>query len=163
MIWVEFCLFKKKHIPLFIRRQTNTICGNVACFSQCTHGRVHFLSHCFTAPWCPNVLDQANDGLLQWPLHKRYVTSLYLAVTTFSTVRYGDLHPESQAKMIFSMIYMIWNIGFAAYIGLQITSMIERIVNKHVSNILFKLLLHMLCVFNVFVLNSLELHSYALV
>lgn len=65
--WYElsFVCLKKKHIPLFIRQQTNTICGNVASFSQCTHGRLHFLSHCFTAPWCPKVLDQVNSGLFQ--------------------------------------------------------------------------------------------------
>lgn len=99
--------------------------------------------------WTKSIPD-----FFKWSLRKRYVTSLYLAVTTFSTVGYGDLHPESQAEMIFSLIYMIWNIGFAAYIGLLFTSMIERIVKKHVSNILFKLLLHMLCVFNVLVLNK---------
>jgi hypothetical protein len=37
-------------------------------------------------------------------------------MTAFATVGYRDLHAERQIEMIFSMIYMVWNLGFTAYV-----------------------------------------------
>jgi potassium channel len=76
-------------------------------------------------------------NFFKWKLRKRYITSLYLAMTTFSTVGYGDLHAESQGEMIFSIMYMIWNIGFLAYIMQHFDKIIQRITDKHVSKVIF--------------------------
>lgn len=44
------------------------------------------------------------------------VLTLYFALTTLSTVGYGDYHPVSQAEMIFISIVMLGGVAFFSYI-----------------------------------------------
>ncbi|GAU43073.1 hypothetical protein TSUD_194270 [Trifolium subterraneum] len=47
---------------------------------------------------------------------QRYVTSMYLAVISFTTVGYGDLHPISTDEMVFSVIFLLIDFGLIAYV-----------------------------------------------
>ncbi|RAL37244.1 hypothetical protein DM860_004166 [Cuscuta australis] len=54
----------------------------------------------------------------------RYVTSIYWSITTLSTVGYGDLHAENTLEMIFTMIYMLFDLGLTAYLIGNMTNLV---------------------------------------
>ncbi|KAI3879181.1 hypothetical protein MKW98_028748 [Papaver atlanticum] len=57
-----------------------------------------------------------------------YKYSLYWTITTLTTVGYGDLHPQNTIEKIFSIFFMLFNIGFNAYV---IGNMTNLIVHSH--------------------------------
>jgi len=57
-----------------------------------------------------------------WPI----LDSVYFAVTTFSTVGYGDLAPSSEQSKIFTIFYILWGVIGVAFI---IEDAGEKIVN----------------------------------
>ncbi|XP_026456270.1 potassium channel KAT3-like [Papaver somniferum] len=57
-----------------------------------------------------------------------YTYSLYWTITTLTTVGYGDLHPQNTREKIFSIFFMLFNIGFIAYV---IGNMTNLIVHSH--------------------------------
>ena len=46
----------------------------------------------------------------------RYFISLYWSMTTFSTNGYGDFTSQNEAEVIWSICYMMWNLGLSAYV-----------------------------------------------
>jgi len=44
------------------------------------------------------------------------ITSCYFALTTLSTVGYGDLFPVSSVEMVFSVIVMLLGVAFFSFI-----------------------------------------------
>ncbi|PWA53533.1 Ankyrin repeat-containing protein [Artemisia annua] len=59
-------------------------------------------------------------------LLKRYVTSLYFAIITMTTVGYGDIHAVNVREMIFIMVYVSFDMVLAAYLGGNITALVVR-------------------------------------
>ena len=57
---------------------------------------------------------------------KRYVASLYWAITTFATVGYGDWFPVSVAETLWTMCYMLFNVALTAFIVGTITLLVVR-------------------------------------
>lgn len=53
------------------------------------------------------------------------VTSLYFALTTLSTVGYGDLFPVSQIERIFAVIVMLLGVAFFSFIMGNIMTIVE--------------------------------------
>lgn len=47
--------------------------------------------------------------------------SLYFSVITVATVGYGDLHPTKDISKIFTMVYVIFGVGFFLYLFSSIT------------------------------------------
>ena len=47
---------------------------------------------------------------------RRYFISLYWSMTTFSTNGYGDFTSQNEAEVVWSICYMMWNLGLSAYI-----------------------------------------------
>ncbi|KAL9688723.1 hypothetical protein QQ045_033147 [Rhodiola kirilowii] len=54
----------------------------------------------------------------------RYVTSIYWSITTLATVGYGDLHAQNTREMIFSVFYMLFNLGLTAYLIGNMTNLV---------------------------------------
>ncbi|XP_051137725.1 potassium channel KAT3 [Andrographis paniculata] len=53
-----------------------------------------------------------------------YTYSMYWAIVTLSTTGYGDLHAENTGEKVFSIFYMLFNIGLTAYLIGNMTNLI---------------------------------------
>eukprot|EP01018_Ginkgo_biloba_P019913 Gb_34207 [translate_table: standard] len=54
----------------------------------------------------------------------RYISSMYWSITTLTTVGYGDLHAVNSREMIFDIFYMLFNLGFTAYLIGNMTNLV---------------------------------------
>ncbi|XP_075501858.1 potassium channel AKT2/3 [Primulina tabacum] len=54
----------------------------------------------------------------------RYISSLYLSITTMTTVGYGDIHAVNTMEMAFTICYMLFNLGLTAYIIGNMTNLV---------------------------------------
>ncbi|KAL1556812.1 RAC-alpha serine/threonine-protein kinase [Salvia divinorum] len=66
----------------------------------------------------------------QLSLWFRYVTSIYWSITTLSTVGYGDLHAVNSKEMMFSVFYMLFNLGLTAYLIGNMTNLVVHGTSK---------------------------------
>ncbi|XP_020587707.1 potassium channel KAT1-like [Phalaenopsis equestris] len=93
-----------------------------------------FVAHC---AGCANYLiaDRYPDARRTWigvvtpnfraqSLWVRYVTSVYWSITTLTTTGYGDLHAENPREMLFSIFYMLFNLGLTAYLIGNMTNLV---------------------------------------
>lgn len=53
-----------------------------------------------------------------------YTYSMYWAIVTLSTTGYGDLHAQNTGEKVFSIFYMLFNIGLTAYLIGNMTNLI---------------------------------------
>ncbi|KAJ4967285.1 hypothetical protein NE237_019134 [Protea cynaroides] len=54
----------------------------------------------------------------------RYISAIYWAMTTMTTVGYGDLHAVNSIEMIFNIFYMLFNLGLTAYLIGNMTNLV---------------------------------------
>ncbi|PSS01175.1 Potassium channel like [Actinidia chinensis var. chinensis] len=64
-----------------------------------------------------------------------YTYSMYWSIVTLATVGYGDLHAENTGEKVFSIFYMLFNIGLTAYL---IGNMTNLIVHSSVRTFLMR-------------------------
>ncbi|KAK9697777.1 hypothetical protein RND81_08G060700 [Saponaria officinalis] len=64
------------------------------------------------------------EDFLQFSIWTRYIMSVYWAITTLSTVGYGDLHPVNEYEMIFDIFYMLFNLGLTSYLIGNMTNLV---------------------------------------
>lgn len=53
-----------------------------------------------------------------------YVTAMYWSITTLSTTGYGDLHATNAWEMVFTTIFMVFNLGLSSYIIGNMTNLV---------------------------------------
>ncbi|KAE8698374.1 Potassium channel AKT1 [Hibiscus syriacus] len=117
-------LEKDKNYSYFWVRYSKLICvtlfvvHNAGCF-------IYLLAAKFHDPgrtWIGVVLGA--DFKEKQTLLSRYVTSIYWAITTFTTVGYGDIHPVNTGEMAFDVFYMLINVGLFAYLIGNMTNLV---------------------------------------
>ncbi|KAF7806349.1 Potassium channel AKT1 [Senna tora] len=64
------------------------------------------------------------ENFPQLSLWTRYVTSIYWSISTLTTVGYGDFHPVNAREMIFSIFYMLFNLGLMPYLIGNMTNLV---------------------------------------
>ena len=70
--------------------------------------------------WIGSVIPDFKERSL-W---MRYVSSIYWSMTTMTTVGYGDLHAANTREMIFTVFYMLFNLGFNSYLIGNMTNLV---------------------------------------
>jgi len=89
----------------------------------------HWLACCF---WVIGKEHEERDSwiikaeLVDADFQMRYITSLYWALTTMTTVGYGDVSPISTNERLFGMVGMIIAAGVYAYIINNVGKMVSR-------------------------------------
>ncbi|KAL5227927.1 hypothetical protein ABZP36_016192, partial [Zizania latifolia] len=56
----------------------------------------------------------------------RFSFSIYWSITTLTTTGYGDLHAENPREMLFSICYMLFNLGLTAYLIGNMTNLVVQ-------------------------------------
>ncbi|KAG5596658.1 hypothetical protein H5410_037890 [Solanum commersonii] len=59
-----------------------------------------------------------------------YVMSMYWSITTLTTTGYGDLHAVATEEMIFTMMYMLFDLRLTAYIIGNMTNLVVHGISK---------------------------------
>ena len=59
-----------------------------------------------------------------------YITSIYWAFTTLTTVGYGDIGVETILEKNFSMVWMIFGVGFYSFNIGSLVCLLSRINTK---------------------------------
>uniref|UniRef100_A0A0E0JFG6 Potassium channel n=1 Tax=Oryza punctata TaxID=4537 RepID=A0A0E0JFG6_ORYPU len=108
--------------------------GYLACFDYGVFGAsVNYLPGCFNyliADRYPNPartwIGAAIPNYRSQSLWVRYVTAIYWSITTLTTIGYGDLHEENPREMLFSICYMLFNLGLTAYLIGNMTNLVVQ-------------------------------------
>ncbi|XP_054797162.1 potassium channel AKT1-like isoform X2 [Prosopis cineraria] len=66
----------------------------------------------------------------QMHLWGHYITSVYWALVTLSTVGYGDLHPVNTKEMTFDIFYIFYILGLNSYLIGNMTNMLVHITSR---------------------------------
>lgn len=66
------------------------------------------------------------DQVADMNTFERYVTSLYWAMVTFTTVGYGDYHPVNEIEQVWGIIFMLLNMIISSWIIGSITLLIVK-------------------------------------
>ncbi|PAN09666.1 hypothetical protein PAHAL_2G041400 [Panicum hallii] len=53
-----------------------------------------------------------------------YAASMYWSITTLTTVGYGDMHAVNTGEMVFTTLYMLFNLGLTAYLIGNMTNLV---------------------------------------
>lgn len=86
----------------------------VAGIATCTFLTCHWMA-CFMAISGPGFLD-TYSGDMGTGAPERYLAALYWAMTTITTVGYGDITPDSNGERIYAMLAMVVGGSFYGYI-----------------------------------------------
>lgn len=71
--------------------------------------------------WIGTSMD---SNFLEQELWISYVMAIYWAITTLTTVGYGDLHAVNTREMIFDIFFMLCNLGLTSYLIGNMTNLV---------------------------------------
>lgn len=103
----------------------------------------HWLG-CFMAWVSDGCIESCDEGLISKNVHfyiTQYVASVYWAMTTMSTVGYGDITPDSNWQRVYSMVAMIIGGTFYGFVVGHITTLMttrglrDRIFNARMDEL----------------------------
>ncbi|XP_059070022.1 potassium channel KAT2 isoform X1 [Cryptomeria japonica] len=89
-----------------------------------------------------------------------YVASIYWAITTVTTIGYGDLHAFNTREKLFTIFYLFFNMGFTAYLIGNMTTLLVHSAMKtfmFVSNVYPKFYVGFCFLLNLSFLLNLDL------
>ncbi|KAL3330415.1 hypothetical protein AABB24_034319 [Solanum stoloniferum] len=76
--------------------------------------------------WLSLAIGNHHDRSI-WDL---YVMCMYWSITTLTTTGYGDLHAVATEEMIFTMFYMLFDLGLTAYLIGNMTNLVVHATSK---------------------------------
>uniref|UniRef100_M1CU62 Potassium channel n=1 Tax=Solanum tuberosum TaxID=4113 RepID=M1CU62_SOLTU len=76
--------------------------------------------------WLSLAIGNHHDRSI-WDL---YVMCMYWSITTLTTTGYGDLHAVATEEMIFTMFYMLFDLGLTAYLIGNMTNLVVHGTSK---------------------------------
>jgi hypothetical protein len=65
-------------------------------------------------------------GMMDEPQERLYLASLYWALTTLTTVGYGDIAARTTVEMSFSLIWMLFGVGIYSFVIGSLTSVLSN-------------------------------------
>ncbi|KAK2411610.1 potassium channel AKT1 [Trifolium repens] len=95
------------------------------CYLVCHYGGcVFYLMATFHAHVENTWFSLVDLNFVTLGLINKYVTSMYYAVISFTTVGYGDLHPVYIDEKVFSVIFLLADFGLVAYVATTIVYLV---------------------------------------
>jgi hypothetical protein len=77
-----------------------------------------------------------------------YTCAVYWSITALATVGYGDLHATNIGEMLFSIAFMLFNMGLTSYIIGNITNLVVRETSNTFKMVSYLHTLHMFFFFS---------------
>ncbi|CAN6203144.1 unnamed protein product [Urochloa humidicola] len=115
-------LEKDRKFSYFWVRCTKLIC--VTLFAvHCAGCFYYLLADRYPDPthtWLSSSMPDFRDASI-W---RRYAASMYWSITTLTTVGYGDMHAVNTGEMVFTTLYMLFNLGLTAYLIGNMTNLV---------------------------------------
>ncbi|KAF8780553.1 hypothetical protein HU200_001399 [Digitaria exilis] len=115
-------LEKDRKFSYFWVRCTKLIC--VTLFAvHCAGCFYYLLADRYPDPldtWLSSSMPDFHDASM-W---RRYAASMYWSITTLTTVGYGDMHAVNTGEMVFTTLYMLFNLGLTAYLIGNMTNLV---------------------------------------
>ncbi|CAM0153226.1 unnamed protein product [Urochloa decumbens] len=115
-------LEKDRKFSYFWVRCTKLICVTLfavhcaGCFYYLLADRYPDRTHTWLSASMPDFHDAS--------IWRRYAASMYWSITTLTTVGYGDMHAVNTGEMVFTTLYMLFNLGLTAYLIGNMTNLV---------------------------------------
>uniref|UniRef100_K4A3D9 Potassium channel n=1 Tax=Setaria italica TaxID=4555 RepID=K4A3D9_SETIT len=115
-------LEKDRRFSYFWVRCTRLIC--VTLFAvHCAGCFYYLLADRYPDPghtWLSSSMPDFHEASI-W---RRYAAAMYWSITTLTTVGYGDMHAVNTGEMVFTTLYMLFNLGLTAYLIGNMTNLV---------------------------------------
>ncbi|XP_050283173.1 potassium channel AKT1-like [Quercus robur] len=116
-------LEKDKNYNYFWVRCTKLLCVTLF-WLHCSGCFFYLLASRYGNPKKTWIGTSTDSNFLEQELWISYVMAIYWAITTLTTVGYGDLHAVNTREMIFDIFFMLCNLGLTSYLIGNMTNLV---------------------------------------